>query len=65
MKDIVNIIMSFGLSDEEMFWLGVLILCVILWGVVETLYRTIPEYKITKTKDKNGNDVTVVSRIKK
>lgn len=65
MKEIVNIIMSFGLSNEDMFWLAVLVLCIILLGVTETIYRTVAEYKIIKTKDKNGNDVTIISRIKK
>ncbi len=65
MKDILNIIMSLNLSNEETFWLVVLLLCVVLWGITETIYRTVPEYKITKTKDEKGNDVTIVSRIKK
>ena len=65
MKEIVNIIMSLGLSNEETFWLVVLVLCVMLWGVTETRFRTVPEYKITKTKDKNEKEVTIVSRIKK
>lgn len=65
MKEIVNIIMSLGLSNEETFWLVVLVLCFMLWGVTETMYRTVPEYKIIKTKDKDENEVTIVSRIKK
>ena len=65
MKDIISIIMSFNLSNEDMFWLAVLVLCIILLGVTETIYRTVAEYKITKTKDKEGNEVTIVSRIKK
>ena len=65
MKEIVNIIMSLGLSNEETFWLVVLVLCFMLWGVTETRFRTVPEYKITKTKDKNEIEVTIVSRIKK
>ena len=65
MKEIISIIMSFGLSNEETFWLAVLVICLILWGVTETIYRSIPEYKITKTKDEKGNEVTIVSRIKK
>ena len=65
MKEIVSIIMSLGLSNEETFWLVVLVLCFMLWGVTETIYRTVPEYKITKTKDKDENEVTTVSRIKK
>lgn len=65
MKEIVSIIMSLGLSNEETFWLVVLVLCFMLWGITETIYRTVPEHKITKTKDKKGNEVIIVSRIKK
>lgn len=65
MKEIVSIIMSLGLSNEETFWLVVLVLCCMLLGITETVIRTVPEYKITKTKDKNENEVTIVSRIKK
>lgn len=65
MKEIVSIIMSLSLSNEDVFWLVVLVLCLVLLGVVETIYRTEPEQIITKTKDKKGNEVIIVSRIKK
>lgn len=65
MNDILNIIMSFGLSNEDMFWLVILLICIMLGLITACMYRTEPEYKITKTKDKEGNEVTVVSRIKK
>lgn len=65
MKEIISIIMSLGLSNEETFWLVVLALCLTLLGAAETIYRTIPEQIITKTKDKKGNEVIIVSRIKK
>lgn len=65
MKDVVSIIMSLGLSNEEMFWLAVLLACIVVRLIVACIYRTEPEYKITKTKDKKGNEIIVVSRIKK
>lgn len=65
MKDVVNIIMSLGLSNEEMFWLVVLLVCIVIGLIVSCIYRTEPEYKIEKTKDKKGNEVIIVSRIKK
>ena len=57
--------MSLGLSNEEIFWLVVLLLCIVLRIITECMYRTEPEYKIAKTKDKKGNEVIIVSRIKK
>lgn len=65
MKEIISIIMSLSLSNGDVFWLVVLFLCLILLAAEETIYRTIPEQIITKTKDKKGNEVIIVSRIKK
>lgn len=60
-----EIAMCLELSEEDLFWLAVLIVALFLWAIVQCLVRTEAEWISVTTKDEFGNEITIHSRIKK
>lgn len=48
-----------GLLEVDPFWIWLVIALLILLGVVKCMYPWKPVWKSKKTKDKDGNEVTV------
>lgn len=51
------------LLDVDPFWYYLLIVILLLSGIVKCLYPWQRKWKSIKTKDENGNEVTIHSRL--
>lgn len=63
-KEMVNFIL-YLFEDLEPFWAYVLVSLLILEGIIKAVYLRQPEWESKKTKDKDGNEVIIHSRIRK
>lgn len=63
-KETVNLIL-YVFNDLEPLWAYLLVSLLLLLGIVRAFYTRRPEWESKKTKDDNGNEVTIHSRIRK
>lgn len=64
LKEMVNLIL-YLFKDLEPFWAYLLVILLLLLGIVRAFYWRKPEWEAKKTKDKDGNEITIYSRIRK
>ncbi len=63
-KGTINLIL-YLFNDLEPFWAYLLVSLLLLLGIIKAFYTRQPEWETRKTKDKDGNEVTIYSRIRK
>ncbi len=51
------------LLGVDSFWVVLILALMLLLGIVKCLYPWQPKWKSKKTKDKNGNEVIIYSKI--
>ncbi len=64
LKETVNLLL-YLFNDLEPFWAYLLVSLLLLLGIIKAFYTRQPEWESKKTKDNNGNEVTIHSRIRK
>ena len=63
-KGTINLIL-YLFNDLEPFWAYLLVGLLLLLGIIKAFYTRQPEWESKKTKDKDGNEVIIHSRIRK
>lgn len=53
------------LLGVDTFWIFLVLALLLLLGIIECLFPWQPKLKSKKTKDNNGNEVTIYYQIKK
>ncbi len=62
LKGIVEFSYLLGVNP---FWTFLILILLLLLSIVKCIYPWEPRWKSKKTKDKNGNKVTIYSKIRK
>lgn len=52
------------LLGVDLFWIFIVLGLLLILGIVKCLYPWQPKWKSKKTKDENGNEITIYYKIK-
>ena len=53
------------LLEVNPFWIILILILLLLLGIINCLYPWQPKWKAKKTKDKDGNEITIYYHIEK